>query len=401
MQSSHPGTDSRSRTLVVAGLSVRALAESARQGGWQVIALDLFGDLDTRRASTHWEAIGDPGTLHIDPARLRDGLQRAARCPGVDGWIAGSGLAESPALLDAGGTFLPRLGTPTACVARLRDPLAFFATLDRHGLPHPAISLALPSAPSGWLAKRAGGCGGVHIRGAARMGQREQAGAGDTYYQRIQPGTSMSALFVADGRTFRLVALNRLLVQAMDDRPCVYVGAIGPVDAPVLERAAAQALAALVPDLAVCGLASLDFIADAHSGIHLLEINPRPSASMQLHAAAWPEGLVRAHVQAVLGRLPATPACKAGGVRGHATVFAGQAGRIDAELAATLMQEGHHHDLPSCDAFFERGSPLCTVSAEAATVDETDRLLGRRAAQVPLRLAVRAAVALETEEGTS
>ena len=40
-----------SDTLVVAGISARIMAESARQGGWRVVALDLFGDLDTRRAS--------------------------------------------------------------------------------------------------------------------------------------------------------------------------------------------------------------------------------------------------------------------------------------------------------------------------------------------------------------
>ena len=41
-------------TLVVAGTSARAMAESARQGGWRVLAMDLFGDLDTRRASARW-----------------------------------------------------------------------------------------------------------------------------------------------------------------------------------------------------------------------------------------------------------------------------------------------------------------------------------------------------------
>jgi len=60
--------------LVVAGTSARAMAESARQGGWRVIALDLFGDLDTRRASLHWDRIGDAATLAIDPDALRRSL---------------------------------------------------------------------------------------------------------------------------------------------------------------------------------------------------------------------------------------------------------------------------------------------------------------------------------------
>jgi predicted ATP-grasp superfamily ATP-dependent carboligase len=378
------------RTLVVAGLSVRPLAESARQGGWRVIALDLFGDVDTRRASAQWAAIGDAATTTIACARLQEALDRLACCPGMDGWVAGSGFEGAPRLLDAGSPALPRLGTSSAHVARVRDPAAFFGALDRLGLAHPPTSLLAPHEPAGWLAKRAGGCGGVHIRGAAGTPR-----SSDTYYQRIQPGVPMSALFLADGRGFRLVALNRLIVRPLDDRPHVYVGAVGPVTDRALEGTIEQALAALVPEFGLRGLASLDFIADDAAGVHLLEINPRPSATMQLHAHAWPRGLMHAHVLASRGRLPATPPRHGDGVRGHATVFADRAACISTASADALAHAGHHHDLPAAGSRFARGDPVCTVSAGAAGFEEAMRRLTRRAGGVLRCLSTVAPAAFE------
>jgi predicted ATP-grasp superfamily ATP-dependent carboligase len=369
------GNDGGPRALVVAGIGVRALAESACQGGWDVIALDLFGDLDTRGASTAWECIGEPATLRVDPLRLREALRRAATHPGVDGWVPGGGFEGAPELLVAGGTALPCLAIDPARMRRLRDPARFFGALDRHGLPHPPIRLDAPNDPAGWLAKRGGGCGGVHIRAADAA-----ACHADTYFQRREPGTPMSALFVADGERFRRIAINRLLVHASGPLPYVYAGAVGPVADGTLEHAVDGALSALVPEFGLRGLASLDFLAD---GAHVswLEINPRPPATLQLHAGAWPGGLMRVHVDAVWGRLPADPPRRVGGVRGHRTVFADRPGRVGDVPAHDAVELPHVHDLPTPGTRFAAGDPLCTVSADAATVDAVRRLLDARAAR--------------------
>ena len=48
--------------VIVAATSARMLAESARRGGFRPIALDIFGDVDTRRAA-HWvETHTPPGS---------------------------------------------------------------------------------------------------------------------------------------------------------------------------------------------------------------------------------------------------------------------------------------------------------------------------------------------------
>ena len=96
-----------------------------------------------------------------------------------------------------------------------------------------------------------------------------------------------------------------------------------------------RALALLVPAFALRGLASLDFL--AHDGrISLLEVNPRPSATMVLHDDAWPGGLVRAHVRAMQGELPREPPSPAPQMRGELVVYADRACRISPLLAQEL-----------------------------------------------------------------
>ncbi len=373
-------------TLVVAALSARTLAESAAQAGWRVIALDLFGDLDTRRASVRWAAIGEPGALAIDAQRLRAALDDAAREPGVIGWVAGSGFEGALALLDAGPPALPRLGLASDALRDLRDPRHFFATLGRLGLAHPPTRFSAPADAQGWLVKRAGGTGGWHIRDAASARHRHA----DSYFQRRQDGVPMSALFLADGRSARLVALNQLTVRALGARPCVYRGAIGPIDDTALQAELEAALAALVPAFDLRGLASLDFIA-VNGAPQFLEINPRPSASMSLHTQAWPGGLMRAHVEAVHGRLPVTPAAHPPGLRGTEIVCARRACVLGAGLAAQLAAATDCHDLPdpsgSAGTHFAPGDPVCSVSAQGSDVAAVQRALTERRAWVTAQLA--------------
>ena len=65
--------------LAVAALSARVMAEAAANDGFDVIALDLFGDEDTRRASSQWLPIGEPAEMRIDPALVLPALQALAR----------------------------------------------------------------------------------------------------------------------------------------------------------------------------------------------------------------------------------------------------------------------------------------------------------------------------------
>ena len=363
--------------IVVAGLCARPLVESARHAGWRAIALDLFGDADTRRASVRWERVGDAAAFAIDAAALRCALLRAAREPGVLGWVAGRGFESLPAALDLRIPGLPLLGMDASAVRRVRDPVSFFEVLDRLGLAHPEVAFELPADAEGWLAKCAAGCGGWHIHRAREC----SASASGIYWQRQQPGEAMSALFLADGAQARLIALNRLVVRPQGDLPYVFAGAIGPIRDESLMEQMQNVLAELVPAFGLRGLGSLDFL--AHDGqAFLLEINARPSASMVLHERAWPGGLLHAHVRAVQGALPSAAAWQPPGVRGCLTVYADRPCRVGLALAAHLAQSTDCHDLPAPGARFGAGEPVCSVSAAGAHPDAVLAELDLHAAQI-------------------
>jgi predicted ATP-grasp superfamily ATP-dependent carboligase len=372
-------------TLVVAGLWVRPLAESARQGGWRVVSLDLFGDTDTRHASVRWERIGDPGAFAIAPILLHEALVRAAREPDVQGWVPGSGFEALPEALDTAIPGLPLLGMDAESVRRVRHPANFFPLLDELGLEHPEVSMAPPASPQGWLAKSAAGSGGWHIHPA---GADAASGRPAMYWQRVQAGDPLSALFLADGKRACLVALNRLVVRPLGGLPFVYHGALGPLRDEALARRLEAALARLVPALGLRGLASLDFIVEGEHA-WLLEVNTRPSATMVLHAQAWPEGLMRAHVRALHGELPPGPPAHAPGLRGCLTVFADRACRMGLALSAQLALSSDCHDVPAPGACFAECEPVCTVSATARTADAVLAQLDLQAGRIRERLGAR------------
>lgn len=383
----------RARRIAVAALSARALAEAAARDGFDVIALDLFGDRDTRRAALRWQPIGGAAALRIDEVLLLDALQALAERDEASGWIAGGGFEGRPDLLQQGAQRLPLIGNDAATVRRVRDPVAFFAALDGRGIAHPAVLHAWPrdvegrllKGASGWLLKDAGGCGGRHIRHAAETPIAELPPG--CYLQRERSGTPMSATFVADGRRAVVLGCNEQLTLAIGAAPWVYAGVVGPVPiGEALARQVRDAVSALVRSFGVRGLCSLDFLL-GDSGIDVLELNPRPSASLELYAQD-PGGLVRAHVRACeRGEMTVRSVDNPLLPRGNAIVFARTALALDERAAAWLAAEPDVHDLPQPQTRFAPGDPVCSVGAS-----------GPSAAAVRAALAARCETLLTTLE---
>lgn len=359
--------------VAVAAISARVLAEAASRDGFEVVALDLFGDRDTRRAASRWAPIGEPGSLRIDGERLLDVLRELARGDAVQGWVAGSGFEGRPDLLEAGAACLPLLGNDAARVRRVRDPRAFFALLDAHGIAHPEVAFERPDDPRGWLRKDASGCGGWHIRRAAAV---DGAPLSTTqYHQRERRGTPMSATFVGNGREALLLGCNEQIVQPVGDRPHVYAGVIGPlaIDDTVQAQVRA-ALQALVAAGELSGLGSLDFLL-VDDRVEVLELNPRPPASLAL----YPRFGLRAHCSACeRGDLPAWPDAPPA-PRGERIVYARRPMRLGDAAAATIAAQPDTHDLPQAGASLRPGDPLCSVGASGRSGAEIRERLAQRA----------------------
>ncbi len=359
---------------LIAALSGRALAAAAARAGERVIVLDLFADRDTAQ---HAEAcIAVPCGPH---GFSRDAVLAAvARLAGdVRGLIYGAGFEHDPGLLAELGRLVPLLGNRPETIAATKDPLAFAALLARLGLPHPPTTLAPPGGGD-WLGKMIGGAGGGHIAPAASAAAR--AGI---YYQRRVAGRAVSAAFLADGRSAHILGFSEQWTAGDAASPFRYGGCAGPVHlSPALGAAIEAACRAIAAALGLVGLNSLDLLIEGER-FHVIEVNPRPGATLDIFDGLGGVSLWRLHLDAVAGRLPSISHDAPAEARAAAVIYA--ADRVVIPTAMTWPAWTADRGTPG--TIIDRGAPVCTVRARAATTIAARACAERRGARLLAQLA--------------
>jgi uncharacterized protein len=357
--------------VLIAALSGRALAACARRGGYRPLVADLFGDLDTRELAEAHEKV--PGSLargFVQGALLAS-LERLAAGRGVIGVVVGGGFEDRPRLLRSIAARHVLLGNSPESVAAIKDPFLFAETCARAGVPHPEVRRDRPGEGV-WLRKRAGGSGGVHVAARTRRAGVRRG----RYYQRRVAGEAVSAAFLAAGGACRVLGLTRQWTDPDTHRPFRYGGACWP--APITSARAAEigdAVGRLVSWTDLCGLNSADFLV-REDGFDLLEVNPRPGATLDVFAD---RGLFRWHLEACQGSLPdADAAAVWQGGAAAATVYV----RNGVCLPAAFAWPAWTADRQPSGEFVPAGAPLCTVLADAADAAAAEHLVRRRAAEI-------------------
>jgi predicted ATP-grasp superfamily ATP-dependent carboligase len=361
----------RTGAVLIVAASGRALAASARRGGFVPLVADFFGDQDTIAVAA----------AHV---RLCDGLERGMRSDNIlpaleslaarqepAGIVYGTGFEDRPELISSIRRRWKLLGNPPEVVARAKDPLGLSKLCCGNGIAHPDISLSPPSGPHNWLRKRKGGAGGQHIRAAVNDGD-----ARDGYYQRRVDGTPTSALFLAEENRALVLGFSAQWSSPASEQPFRYGGAVQPAS---LARAAIEAMTETVQKLAaglsLVGLNSADFLVDER-GIQFLEINPRPGATLDIFEPV-DDSLFAMHIAACGNILPAKAPCFER-ARASAIVYA------ERDIAAFPMLDWPHWaaDRPAIGSRIARGDPLCTVFACATGAAEARALAERRIAMI-------------------
>jgi len=363
-----PAVTRSSTPYLIVAVTGRALAASAARGGYRVAVLDCFADRDTRALASVSRSVASPsGPLFDARALLRaaDALGRQSS----GGLVYGSGFEGRTGLLARLADGRPLHGNPPEVVAAVRDPAAFFPLLQGLGIGHPEVRLAPPVNTAGWLVKQPGGAGGAHVRYAG--GSHSPGGA---YFQRLEAGRTLSVLFLADGRRALPLGVNRQwTAPARPGIPFLYGGAVGGIRLPRrIVRQLRAGLDALVGASGLVGLNGLDFILRGDRWL-VLELNPRPTATVELYDPDYPDGLFRWHLRACHGELPERAATSRA-TRAHAVLYAS----APCGATAHLRFPGWCRDVPMPGARFEPGDPVCTVHASAADEAGAIALLRRR-----------------------
>lgn len=383
----------RAATLVVLGASARAMAESAARAGFQVHAADLFADLDLRAVAT-------------SAVRVRSypaGLPAIAASFPPGPWLYCGAVENHPDLIAAISRDRPLAGCNPAAVTAVRDPARLAAVVRAAGLRFPETrhdSAGVPGDGS-WLTKPLRSAGGHGI--ALWRGDVDQRAAStDRVWQYRVPGRSWSASYLVGAGCGRLIGASRQLLgrRWCHAPPSAFCGSVDIAPESLAAELHDQLLrlgGLLVEPFGLAGLVGADLIVDGRGRIHVIEINPRPTASMELIERATGLSLAAAHLAGC--GLPVPSSGETGPRRGtwsKAILFAPRDLEInDAVLATLRAVAGEPHagwpllaDLPRPPQTIPVGRPVCTVFAHGDSPRQSLAALQRRMRAVSRPFAV-------------
>ncbi len=346
--------------LVIFSQTGRALAESAQRAGLSTVVIDGFGDVDTQTAAQRCKALtwNERGPVDASSS-LQENLNAA-------GLVYGSGLEAMPELLEPWSQAHKLYGNTPENIININNPRYFFNLLDELEIPHPELSFEPPLDTKDWLIKRAAATGGGHVR---HWTGSEKIDAED-YFQKQLTGPVMSVVFLGDGENTFIVGWNTQWTRPDD---FVWGGAINRTSLTQRQQQTLLTHArSLVSILQLKGLNSLDIVLDGEVP-KVLELNPRPGATLELHDADMNHGLLYWHLQSCCGRLPGRQEINLSMVRSSQVVFAQQSFSIP----ANAVWPAWSHDRPAAGVVFETGEPVCTVTStgadESSVIDQLNQ----------------------------
>jgi uncharacterized protein len=349
------------------------LADLAMRDGRRVVAFDLFGDLDLRRSASRVVTRGGLAALVDAAATVRS-----------SGVVYGASFENHPALVARLGERHALLGNAPQTLRAVRDPQRLAAALRDAGLAFPRTFAAAPDERSGrWLRKPLRGGGGTRVR-AWRGGALP---AGTVVQERVD-GIACSAAAVGNGVDAVVLGVTEQLVgkRAFGVRGHRWCGNVVPPRLPADERDAllgqARAICScLTAAFALRGVFGVDVVWDGERA-WTIEVNPRPTASLEAIEAACGVRTFAAHMQACAGELPRIEPVHAGAA-GKAVLFATEdvvVGDSERWLARGVR------DVPHTGERIAAGRPICTVFASAATPQDALVGLEEQAARVRAEL---------------
>jgi len=285
--------------ILLVGVSVRAMAASAVKSGYDVVALDAFGDLDLKALCEGYSLQRD-----FHQAYSAKGLYQASQKLQFEGVAYTANFENYPKLVEAFSQQKQLLGNPPDVLKRVRNWSKLFEVLNKAGFCTPETWYSLngrqPDPQRNWLQKPRRGGGGQHVQ-VWKEGQ--SMGRGMLLQEQIE-GRVCSVQFVANGKEAVLLSLTEQLVGRSEfgAQGFMYCGNILPLpekseDAAILDQAR-QIVNLLTREFALVGLNGMDFILSGGE-IYPIEVNPRFTAAMELVESAYGLPIFDLHMKAL------------------------------------------------------------------------------------------------------
>lgn len=376
------------QSVLIAGYSTRAAADSAAAAGFAVTAVDAFGDRDVAPSV---RVVSLPRDLGVPFST--DAAARAAT-----GFVTDAAVYLANFENDAGAVRVLAAdrtlwGNPPDVLQRVRRPAGVAAALRERGLLFARIRTSSPNDPNepndpnDWLLKplASGGGRGIHrwTGGDVPRGH---------YLQQRIDGVPASIVFAAaNGAAVPLGVSMQLVGEssfgAAGYRYCGNIltpagDAAFEHDEAMLERASAVAHT-LAATFGLVGVNGVDFIA-FRGDAWAIEVNPRWTAAMELVERAYGVSVFAAHAAACArGELPAFDlgsARRTARAVGKAIVFA----RNDVTIgdSSPWVDDPTVRDIPHPGERISQGHAICTVFAEGGDAADCHARLVERAGRI-------------------
>jgi len=267
-------------SLILAGASVRSLAESAMACGLRPYCVDMFHDADLQ---TTLRENGHPPPIQIArfseiPAAIE---HLTSDIPLV--WLGG--VENHPETLHLLQHQRPVFGAATECLSRIRSEVVLRSLVvgSECGVPDVLTQMSHRSCradSNDWLIKPNSTCGGLgirHYKTGCRLGP-------DEFLQRYVPGNSLSVLYHRHDRTTQMIGACIQITgePALGGADFKFCGCIGPVKLNDRLCSILNSVGCRIAATDITGIFGADFII-GENGIWLIEVNPRITASHELY----------------------------------------------------------------------------------------------------------------------
>lgn len=335
------------KTLLIIANSGRLLAQMSRNAGYGVIVIDCFADVDTQSFAKHCTKIE---SLSLDALKTAFNFIPSQYKP--DAVIIGSGFECHIDSLKYIHQQITVLGNTTETFLSLQNKKKLFQTLKQYKIPHPKTSFQPPKQTINWLAKPIAGEGGLGIENYSQSLSKNHT----YYWQKFIQGIPMSVLFISNASGHQICGYHKQYTSTIGKQPFIFSGIISYTDlAESIKKQLTLYIEKLIHHFNLKGLNSLDFILK-NKQCYVLEINPRPSASMQL----YDDDLITQHINSCLDKLFKTQNTPTSYCKAYQIIFA----KKDTLIKESIQWPEGVVDIPQSGSFVYTNQPICSIIAK-------------------------------------
>ncbi len=375
--------------ILVIGLDVVSLAVSARRAGYQVFAVDYFGDQDLKKVchetrSVLSQRIGEtcgqvctsfrPETLlHLTKSLLKENQ--------IDAVLLSSGLDDYPDVLSGLNDLVPILGNPPNVISRVRDKMKFFRELRRLRIPHPQTAIVYDfeeakekSKEIGYpvVVKPSSGFGGVGIRKVRshrelkKTFQEVSSLNGKVLIQEYISGIPASASLISSSNKVAVLTLNEQLLGVREVgqlEPFGYCGNLIPLSmVDTVKDSCKDLVKRVVLHFGLVGSNGVDLVISEEGLPYVIEVNPRFQGTLECVERTLRTNVVRLHAEAcVQGILPS--------IVKNTSFFCVRLILFAPHPSITpdLSTFKEVRDIPLPGVIIEKGEPVCSIFVKGSS----------------------------------